>query len=330
MNNVTSKSEFMAPPPHRLHPHFSKAPEAVLYQTQRSEFFTNKINDEFSEDVEQSIFRLPSYTYNWDMDILHINENAWKKAIHSGVRPSQVFAHPLTIKAVDGAMAYYRSVAMISRHSMGNAKRSVDKYEKLGKTPDDQTLIAFCAHYNSIISMNILNAEIVSPEVVRMWRLTMLGAQLQGDYNNHRGKQLETHLKKKICSHLTEKGLLDEFDEGKNSFYLKSGTLLKFRRDPDIMVYKPSGELKTVVELKSGKERSNVSSRIGEGIKTLSRMIRKCPSVKTALVLTEHSMTEKAKIDLAHNQAIIHQHYFVEQLNGDSVYFAGFVGLLVG
>lgn len=65
-----------------------------LDQLTKSEFFHQKLHEWGMLEVAYQVEKVRGETLDWDWDKLGISQKAWDKAIHRGIKPVIIFAHP--------------------------------------------------------------------------------------------------------------------------------------------------------------------------------------------------------------------------------------------
>ncbi len=89
-----------------------------LDQLTKSEFFHQKLHEWGLLEIAERIEEIKGETLEWDLDLLGISKRAWDKAIHRGIKPVVVFAHPEVLMSISGSVGYYRMLSMVSQKSM--------------------------------------------------------------------------------------------------------------------------------------------------------------------------------------------------------------------
>ena len=92
----------------------------ALDQLQKSLFFHQRLHEWQLLEVAEQIEEISGESLAWDLRELEISEMAWKRIIHSGIKPIIVFAHPHVLANVNRSVGYYRVLSMVSQKSMGS------------------------------------------------------------------------------------------------------------------------------------------------------------------------------------------------------------------
>lgn len=293
-------------------------PDSVGYkawyfdQLTKSAFFHQKLHEWRLLEIAEQIEQIEGENLIWDRDKLQISENAWNKAIHRGIRPVIIFAHPDVLQQVPGAMGYYRMLAMVSQKSMNNLGRTVMSFERGNKSPDAETAEFFAAHLNKIISQLIENDEKINSREFDLWRGMAAGSQAQGSWQNAKGNQAEVLVRGMVEKRIREKELANEFLDS-TRIALHDNRQIAFSSEPDIAIYQNS-RLQIAVEVKGGIDTAAVLERVGAAIKSLKRAKEENPQSLTILIMQEVSFTERAKKDLELNSAVIDHFFMLERL----------------
>ncbi len=292
-------------------------PDSVGYkawyfdQLTKSAFFHQKLHEWRLVETAEQIEQIKGEDLVWDNDKLKITDNAWHKAIHRGIRPVIIFAHPDVLQKVPGAMGYYRMLAMVSQKSMNNLGRSVMSFERGSKMPDSETSAFFAAHLNRIISQLIENDEKIDAREFELWRGMAAGSQAQGSWQNAKGSQAEVLLRGMIEKRLQEKRLAREL--GAATILLNDSREIAFSSEPDIAIYQ-NGRLQIAIEVKGGIDTAAVLERVGAAIKSLKRAKEENLLSLTILIMQEVSFTERARKDLELNKGVIDHFFMLENL----------------
>lgn len=298
-------------------------PESVGYkawyfdQLTKSAFFHQKLHEWRLVETAEQIEQIKGENLVWDKSNLKISENAWNKAIHRGIKPVIIFAHPDVLQQVPGAMGYYRMLAMVSQKSMNNIGRSVTSFESGSKSPDAETAEFFAAHLNKIISQLIENDEKIDVREFDLWRGMAAGSQAQGSWQNAKGNQAEILVRGMVEKRIREKELANEMLDS-TLIALHDNRKIAFSSEPDIAIYQ-NEQLQIAIEVKGGIDTAAVLERVGAAIKSLKRAKEENPDSTTVLIMQEVSFTERAKKDLELNHTVIDYFFMLERLveNGE-------------
>ncbi len=259
-----------------------------LDQLAKSKLFHRLLHKWQLVEIAEEIETLQGEKYEWDCQKLGINERAWQKVIHRGVKPVQVFTHPKVLRENPKRIVYYRMLAMVSQKSMSNLGFAVENWEtgRWTEISEEQALKLAC-HLNEIISEIICEDEQIIERELDLWRGMAAGAQAQGTWQNIKGTRAEQQIYDLVRGFIANLG-----SEGKRKgeFVMHDGRRIVLRKDPDIAVYR-SDKIEAAAEIKGGIDPAGALERLGAALKTLERIQRKCPEASLILVAPRSAMT---------------------------------------
>lgn len=263
-----------------------------LDQFLKSRVFHRKLHEWGLLEIAYEIESIKGEELDWDKSYLNIDDKAWNKVIHRGIKPVRVFAHPRVLMSNSRYVSYYRMLAMVSQKSMGNVGLPITRYEVGARYLDSKKAIEIVRHLNGIVS-NLVNAdEIVDAREFDLWRGMAAGTQAQGSWQNEKGKEAAQLVNEIVERHILENSLGElHVENGTRKFFLNDGRKLIIASEPDIGVYNASGEIERAVEIKGGIDTAGVLERLGAALKSLSRAKRDNPRSITILVLPSVAMT---------------------------------------
>lgn len=288
-----------------------------LDQLAKSAFFHQKLHEWGALEIAYAIERIQGELLDWDLDALGISQDAWDKIIHRGIKPVVVFAHPEVLTDLPRAVAYYRTLAMVSQKSMARIGVNSARFEQRDVLPPAESALLIAQSLNDIISRLVEADERIDVREFDIWRGMAAGSQAQGSWQNAKGKRVETEVKRLIQNRLAEMGLVERQSPGGLQIQLTDGRKVVFSDEPDIGIFDESTIL-AAIEVKGGIDAAGVLERVGAAMKSLSRAKEDNPDSATILVLQEVSLTETAQIDLHNNCEIVNHWFTLEQLRGDT------------
>lgn len=290
----------------------------ALDQLAKSAFFHQKLHEWGALEIAYAIERIKGELLDWDLDALGISQDAWDKIIHRGIKPVIVFAHPEVLTDLPRAVAYYRTLSMVSQKSMARIGiNAIKQFEQQDILPPAESALLIAQILNDIISRLVEADERIDAREFDIWRGMAAGSQAQGSWQNAKGKRVETEVKRLIQNRLAEKGLVGQQSPGGLQIQLIDGRRVVFSDEPDIGIFNKSTIL-AAIEVKGGIDAAGVLERIGAAMKSLSRAKEDNPDSATILVLQEVSLTETAQIDLHNNREIVNHWFTLEQLHRDA------------
>ncbi len=289
-----------------------------LEQLARSEFFHQKLHSWGLLDIARYVEHVRGEMLEWRLDRLGISEGAWNKAIHSGIRPVTLFAHPTILMERPRAIGYYRMLAMVSQKSMARIGLPVSGYERGMPITDPERAVMIARRLNEVISHLVEADDELDHREFDIWRGMAAGSQAQGSWQNFKGDKVELLVKEMFRRRLRERGMVVEESEGGREVGLIDGRMFVFGDEPDIGIYR-AGRLLAAVEIKGGIDAAGVLERIGAALKSLSRAKEASRQSVTVLLLQGVSLTERAVDDLKANRRVVNRWFKVEDVIGDEV-----------
>ena len=299
----------------------------MLDQLAKSQFFHEKLHAWGLLEVAAEIEKTKGEELKWDLATLGISQMAWDKAIHRGIKPVIVFAHPDILQRIARATGYYRMLAMVSQKSMIRVGLATARYELSDAKPGEATAIAVAKHLNKIISTLVELDERIDAREFDLWRGMAAGSQAQGSWQNAKGNRIEIVIRGIIQLRLREKELVAEEekivsdDEAQGSLMrLKDGRAVILADEPDVAIYRDEGPKRVIeaaVEIKGGIDAAGVLERVGAALKSLRRAKKENSKSVTVLILQGVSMTETAKRDLQISRDVVNHWFTIESLLED-------------
>jgi len=283
----------------------------LLDQLTKSQFFHEKLHEWGLLKVATAIEQVRGENLEWNLGELGISDQAWRKVIHRGIKPVIVFAHPAVLGTVQGAVGYYRMLAMVSQKSMNRVGLPVARYEAGGAAPPHATAFAAAHHLNQIISSLVEADENINPRELDLWRGMAAGSQAQGPWQNTKGSRPEVLVKGMLQRRLRERRLVAREEREGARMYLTDGREVVFGAEPDVAMYAYSN-IQVALEIKGGIDTAGVLERIGAAIKSLRRAKEENPQSLTILIVAGVSMTARARQDLELNRNAVNQWFTVE------------------
>lgn len=293
----------------------------LVDQLAKSKLFHQKLHEWGMLEVSARIEQVKGEDLIWDINQLSISEKAWNKAIHQGIKPVIIFAHPHVLITVSRSVSYYRMLAMVSQKSMNQVGLPISRYEQGYNCPDEPIAGELSQHLNKIISHLVEADEQIDCREFDLWRGMAAGTQAQGAWQNIKGKKVEFIIQEIIQNRLRNKKWLADRASERSQILLRDRRLIVFADEPDIAIYQQTEEQKKIVaalEIKGGIDPAGVLERIGAAIKSLSRAKEKNPDAITVLIVQEVSVTDRAKEDLTTNQPAVNYWFTVEELLDNS------------
>lgn len=295
----------------------------TLDQLAKSQFFHEKLHAWALIEVAAKIGKVKGEKLEWNLEELGISQAAWNKAIHRGIKPVIVFAHPEVLQRVDRAVSYYRMLAMVSQKSMIKVGLTTTRYELGEAQPDAETAHAIASHLNKIISALVELDEKIDAHEFDLWRGMAAGSQAQGSWQNAKGSRIEIVIRGIIQLRLREKELVIEEenlvagDEVYGSIMrLKDGRTVVFADDPDAAIHK-GDKIESAIEIKGGIDAAGVLERVGAAIKSLRRVKEDNRRAVTILILQGVSITETSRKDLQLSRDVVNHWFTVEEVLED-------------
>jgi len=295
-------------------------------QIAKSIFFKQKLHEWRLIEIAEEIEQIPSETLSWDS--VGISALAWNKVIHSAIRPVLIFAHPHVLQSIQGAVGYYRMLAMVSQKSMRNVGYPVADYESHQAISDVQIATGIAQHLNTIISLLIEANQQLNPREFDLWRGMAAGTQAQGAWQNAKGLSAEQTVRTLILSHLQQRGVIGQTEQPPARVALGNGREMVFAQEPDIAVYE-HGIPNVVVEIKGGIDPAGALERVGAALKSLQRAKRENPLAITILIVESGTMTDRAREDLSISTETVTHTFIVSELLQNRAQRNRFLGLLI-
>ncbi len=278
-------------------------------QLAKSLFFHNKLHEWALLEIAEQLDKLHGDGYDWDnLEQLGISQRAWKKVIHSGVKPLMVFAHPEVLCKHPRSTAYYRMLAMVSQKSMSRLRLPVAAFEEGTRMPTPDQAQRLVYHLNSIISRLVEGDETILARELDIWRGMAAGTQAQGSWQNAKGARVEVLIKELVRQQARLLGIEREDD---TSINLANGLEIKFGDDPDVRV-EQQGQVVAAIEIKGGIDPAGALERLGAAIKTLQRVKQVFERCKTILLIRKSTITEGVKKDIERSQEYIDVWFTIE------------------
>lgn len=284
-----------------------------LDQLAKSELFHKKLHEWKMLEVADKIDGVQGEKSNWDLKRLGISQQSWNKAIHRGIKPVIIFAHPDVLITILHSVSYYRMLAMVSQKSMNQIGLSTVRYEQDECFPELEKANAIAQHLNKIISFLIEADSEINVREFDLWRGMAAGAQAQGSWQNAKGKKTEILIRGLLQRYLLEKNLIINHSLDDTQVELGEGKQIIFSDEPDVAVYQ-NGKILAAVEIKGGIDIAGVLERVGAAIKSLSRAKEENPKANTILLLTAVSVTPQARNDLLTNHQTVNYWFTVEEV----------------
>lgn len=206
----------------------------------------------------------------------YVGNEKLKFVARFGLRGELLFPVPCILRANPKLLGYYRLLLGFSQKQMSSTKPfgSFLPMEKLGiiNKKNQDSLPKLCVSFIESAWILIKNIPSISKEILNALTLLTLGAQLRGSHNTSLGKTATRtvfNLIKEIVEPYTES--ID-----RTSIHVRNteGFLVHvdFAADPDIAIRTQSETGAfingTAIEIKGGKDISNVHNRIGEAEKS--------------------------------------------------------------
>lgn len=203
--------------------------------------------------------------------------SALSKMAGWGLRAELVFAVPCVLKANPRLLGYYRLLLGFSQKQFYGSRYGFGSFKSMETdnritAANEEKLVevarTLCASAQSLVE----SIEHLSKDTVHELTLLTLGPQLRGGALNLIGSKATRKVFDLISSLLEEEAVA----EGERSLEVKNaaGRLVRieFAADPDICIREelPSGNFRNLVaiEIKGGKDYSNIHNRIGEAEKS--------------------------------------------------------------
>jgi len=290
----------------------------TIDQITKSQFFHQKLHDWGLLEIAYELESIKGEELKWSTEELNITHRAWNKAIHKGIKPIRVFAHPEVLKQNARRIGYYRMLAMVSQKSMDRIGLTVNKYEKRQDQLNDNTALEISKHLNKIVSVLIEQDEEIDVREFDLWRGMAAGSQGQGSWQNTKGDKAEVVIKDLIKKRVREKRMvLKEISRGRGMILkLRDGRSLILGSEPDIGMYE-NNLIQIATEIKGGIDPAGVLERFGAALKSLRRAKEENSSSVTVLIMQGVSLTHKAKEEINKSKGIIDYSFMIEDVIGN-------------
>lgn len=289
----------------------------TLDQLAKSAFFHRKLHEWKLIEVAVEIEQIQGEDLDWDN--LNISEQAWNKAIHRGIKPVILFAHPFVLQTVAGAVGYYRMLTMASQKSMKNVGVNVERYEAGMAVSDEKIALPLAQRFNRIISVLVEADSEIDVREFDLWRGMAAGSQAQGSWQNNKGVSAEVAIREIILRRLQDQGLISGGEASATQFDLGDNRKLIFSADPDIAVYQAGVPL-VAVEVKGGIDPAAVLERLGASLKSLQRIRKENANSVTVLIAQDVSLTARAQKDLNLSHATVTHMFSANVVLEDETY----------
>ncbi len=213
----------------------------ALDQLHKSLFFHQRLHDWGLIDVARQIENISGESLDWDSKRLNITDSAWKRIIHSGIKPIIVFAHPDVLATVEKSVSYYRMLSMVSQKSMKEIGLPTERYEKGNRLPTSDSALQIARRANTLVSTLIDNDLRLERREFDIWRGMAAGSQAQGSWQNKKGDHIETLMRQDLLSQLQKMRLiapdqLVDLHSRVAKISLLDGRMVHFGSEPDILL----------------------------------------------------------------------------------------------
>ena len=294
----------------------------ALDQLHKSLFFHQRLHDWGLIDVARQIENISGESLDWDSQHLNITDSAWKRVIHSGIKPIIVFAHPDVLTTVEKSVSYYRMLSMVSQKSMKEIGLPTERYEKGDRLPSSDSALQIARRANTLVSTLIDNDLRLERREFDIWRGMAAGSQAQGSWQNKKGDHIESLMRQNLVSQLQKMRLIapDQIVDLLSrvaKIRLLDGRMVHFGSEPDILIFSDY-RIHAAVEVKGGIDTAGVLERVGAAIKSLSRAKEESPGAITILIMSSVSMSDQAKLDIESNKANVNYWFTMEDIFQDT------------
>lgn len=283
----------------------------IQEQRSKSLFFHAKLHEWQLVEVADAIQTFDGSSVEWDLQALGISEKAWNRAIHSGIAPVRVFAHPVVVQNIPRSVSYYRMLAMVSQKSMKRLQIDTEPYELGLKLPDNETARKIAYHLNTIITQLIESEAKIEPREFDIWRGMAAGTQAQGAWQNQKGSEYEVIVKQLLISRFEQMGIVKKHES--DCIVFQNGCKICFGSDPDIRLLH-GHELLLAVEVKGGIDPAGAHERLGAALKTLQSCKEQFPECATVLLIRRGTFTQGLEKRLSESMRAITRWFFIENL----------------
>ncbi|GIV11097.1 MAG: hypothetical protein KatS3mg020_0588 [Fimbriimonadales bacterium] len=283
----------------------------IQEQRSKSLFFHAKLHEWRLVEVADAIQTFDGSSVEWDLQALGISEKAWNRAIHSGIAPVRVFAHPVVVQNIPRSVSYYRMLAMVSQKSMKRLQIDTEPYELGLKLPDNETARKIAYHLNTIITQLIESEAKIEPREFDIWRGMAAGTQAQGAWQNQKGSEYEVIVKQLLISRFEPMGIVKKHES--DCIVFQNGCKICFGSDPDIRLLH-GHELLLAVEVKGGIDPAGAHERLGAALKTLQSCKEQFPECATVLLIRRGTFTKGLEKRLSESMRAITRWFFIEDV----------------
>lgn len=204
-----------------------------------------------------------------------VDPESLKKVALYGLRGELFFSIPCIMESNPRLLGYYRLLLGISQKEFYNkgpfgAFRRMEEQEKISQKIRSQ-IEPLCFSLIGASEIMIAHMDEISLTTIRDLQMLTLGPQLRGGLNTEFGKNASEIvfklLKSLVLPYLkseTHRELIIENDSKRN-------VTIVFSSDPDISIFEEIGSTNrplVSIEIKGGKDKSNIHNRIGEAEKS--------------------------------------------------------------
>lgn len=285
-------------------------------QIKKSKFFREKLHNWKMIEITDELDMLDGSKYDWDLNKLKIKHDAWKNVIHMGIKPIMAFMNPEIIYSKPERVRYYRMLAMASQKSMMHIGLNVNKFEDNAtcETSDEKdNILKIARHLNNVISTLMEYGPPITLLEMTLWRGMGAGNQAQGSWHNSKGANVEARVKELICRRLIDtKKLNSKLNWATSKNFDLIDRKLIFSSEPDVRFQK-SKKIEIAIEIKGGIDSAGALERYGAALKSLGKVRKTHPNVKTILLLEKTSLTPEMH-DRISEESTIDQHYTLDSL----------------
>ncbi len=206
----------------------------------------------------------------------YVGEGYLKKLAQFGIRGEVFFPVPCILKAYPYLLGYYRLLYGLSQKEF-YGKSPFNRFKRLEESGDIPGTIScediekLCKSLIGTACILVESMDSMSVDIVSHLQLLTLGAQLRGSYNNAIGEGATLEVVGLIRD-ITSKYITE--DEGNKIVLINdSGNIINidFLSDPDVRIIgQLDCEVRPIlsIEIKGGKDVSNVHNRMGEAEKS--------------------------------------------------------------
>lgn len=213
-----------------------------------------------------------------DRELSHFVSNvALQRVAGWGLRGEIIFAVPYVLRTSPELLGYYRLLLGFSQKQFYSARYGLTPWKPLEErgrlSPSNASLLSDLCHVLcASAELLVQGVQQLSQQSVHELTLLTLGAQLRGGALNVLGARATRRVFDLISS-IVEAALIsstERFMEIRNA--AGRSVRIEFANDPDICIREalPSGRFRNLVaiEIKGGRDRSNIHNRIGEAEKS--------------------------------------------------------------